>query len=202
MQCQSNSSVPMGRISRCRAAVSYRCEPRMSPGGSSARIRAAWSRGRNACASGYGMSSFLRRTRRAYRLELGQILAAFFLALDVPRKGRGRDSLERSCTRTVLPVLSVRVSSASQAPGPARRPRSRVGDGSPAPARGCGSAGLSGRARRRNGKQALRRRNHRAGSGTAPPEVRPRGSMDAAEVDRGHVPKATASVLRSRQRLR
>ncbi len=64
-QCRSNSSVPMGRMSRRCAAVSCPCGPRMSPSGSSARIRAAWWRGRNAYASGYATSSFPRQARRA-----------------------------------------------------------------------------------------------------------------------------------------
>ena len=41
-QCPSNSSVRMGRMPRCLAAVSYECKLRMSPGGSSARFQAAW----------------------------------------------------------------------------------------------------------------------------------------------------------------
>ena len=63
-QCRSNSSVRMGRMRRCRAAVSYPCGPRMSPGGSSAKIQAAWWRGRDGCVSGCGMSSFPKGTRK------------------------------------------------------------------------------------------------------------------------------------------
>ncbi len=62
--CPSNGSVSMGRIPRRCAAVSCPSGPRMSPGGSSARIRAAWWRGKNAYAGGYGPKSPQRQTGR------------------------------------------------------------------------------------------------------------------------------------------
>ena len=64
-QSPSNSSVPMERIPRRSTAVSCRSRPRMSPGGSSPRIRAAWWHGNNAYGSGYATISSPSQTRKS-----------------------------------------------------------------------------------------------------------------------------------------